>query len=257
MRLVTLIENTACREGLTCEHGLSLYIEVDGLHILFDAGQTAAFADNAEALGVDLSTVDLCVLSHGHYDHGGGLRRFLEINQHAPVYLSRHAFDGHWHGAEKYIGLDRGLMTSDRLVFVDGETSIVPGLTLHTALPCPHGIETHGLQLAAGGALIPEDFRHEQYLLIREGTRRILISGCSHRGVLNIAEHFTPDVLIGGFHLMKVTDPMRLASIGKRLAGLPCTYYTGHCTGGDQFRTLQGVLAGRLQQLSTGSIHTI
>ena len=56
--------------------------------------------------GVDLAAVDLAVLSHGHYDHGGGLARFLELNSTAPVYLNEHAFEPHYHGAERYIGLD-------------------------------------------------------------------------------------------------------------------------------------------------------
>ena len=85
MKIYTLMENTTCNEALACEHGLSLYIEAAGKRILFDAGQTGAFADNAEKMGIDLSQVDICILSHGHYDHGGGLKRFLEVNDHAPI----------------------------------------------------------------------------------------------------------------------------------------------------------------------------
>jgi 7,8-dihydropterin-6-yl-methyl-4-(beta-D-ribofuranosyl)aminobenzene 5'-phosphate synthase len=99
------MENTSCREDLACEHGLRLYIETENHKILFDAGQSAAFAENAEKLGVDLRKVDLAVLSHGHYDHGGGLERFLEINQKAPVYVSSYAFEPHY-SANGYIGLD-------------------------------------------------------------------------------------------------------------------------------------------------------
>ena len=80
MRIVTLVENTSRRQDLTAEHGLSLYIETGSHKILFDAGQSAAFADNAEKLGIDLTQADLAVLSHGHYDHGGGLGKFLETN---------------------------------------------------------------------------------------------------------------------------------------------------------------------------------
>ena len=110
MRIVTLIENTSCQASLCCEHGLSLYIETGKHRILFDAGQTGAFADNAEKLGIDLRTVDLAVLSHGHYDHGGGLKRFLEINHTAPVYLSRNAFGAYYNGTQKYIGLDSAIV---------------------------------------------------------------------------------------------------------------------------------------------------
>ena len=137
MRIVTLMENTSCREDLTAEHGLSLYIETGEYRILFDAGQTGAFADNAEKLGIDLSKVDLAVLSHGHYDHGGGLRRFLEINKTAPVWMNPHAFGEHYNGSEKYIGLDPALAKSGRIRYAENERTIGPGMTLFTRIPCP------------------------------------------------------------------------------------------------------------------------
>ena len=101
MTITSLLENTAARAGIAAEHGLSLYIETATRRILFDMGQTDLFARNAEALGIDLSRVDLAILSHGHYDHGGGLAAFLEINQTAPVYLTEAAFLPHYNGTQK------------------------------------------------------------------------------------------------------------------------------------------------------------
>ena len=259
MKITVLAENTACRDDLTCEHGLSLLLETGGRRILFDAGQTDAFARNAAILGLDLESVDFAVLSHGHYDHGGGLETFLAINSHAPVYVSREAFGQHYNGTEKYIGLSPSLSENLRLILVDMAQILAPGITLHPGhtLPCPQLIQSHGLTLRKGSHYLPDTFLHEQYLLIEEAGKRILISGCSHRGIENIATHFQPDVLIGGFHFMKldpVTDADALSRSAQTLLSLPTEYYTGHCTGQSQFAFLKTRMGSRLQSLSTGSV---
>ena len=119
MRITALAENTSVSDNFGAEHGLSLYIETDKHNILFDMGQTALFSENAEKLGIDLSMVDIAVLSHGHYDHGGGLKKFLSINDKAPVYINRYAFEPHYNGKEKYIGLDISLQDNERIIFTD------------------------------------------------------------------------------------------------------------------------------------------
>ena len=256
MRIVTLLENTACREDLACEHGLSLYIETGELRILFDAGQTDAFAVNAEKLGIDLSKVDFAVLSHGHYDHGGGLWRFLEINSISPIYLHKDAFMPHYNGAEKYIGLDESLLNHPRLIFNDGSLQIAPGISLECNIPLPHPIDPAGLTVVENGQYCPEDFRHEQYLIIEEMGKRICFSGCSHKGILNIAGFFCPDVLIGGFHFMKLTpetDAPRLTAAAEQLLRYPTAYYTGHCTGAAAYDFMKPIMGDRLNSVTTGT----
>ena len=258
MKIVTLMENTAGRDGLITEHGLSLYIETTTHKILFDAGQTGAFADNAEKLGIDLSSVDLCILSHGHYDHGGGLERFLELNQTAPICLRRDAFGVHFNGTEKYIGLSETLQNSGRLVFTDDTLEIAPGITLRSGneLTRPHPFPSFGLNLRENGSLRPDTFLHEQYLILEEDGKRTVISGCSHKGVLNILRWFSPDVLVGGFHFMKldpVTDARTLAEAAELLLSHSTVYYTGHCTGQEQFDFLKPLMGDRLHALNTGT----
>lgn len=264
MKVSVLIENTSSRDDLVAEHGLSLLVETNGGTILFDTGQTGAFADNARKMGVDLDAVDLAVLSHGHYDHGGGLWRFLGLNAHAPVYLNRDAFAPHYNGAGKSIGIDPALADNGRLVAVGDELDLGGGLSLHTcngrrtAVP----VDAAGLQAAGRGRLVPDDFRHEQYLLAREGGRTFLFSGCSHKGILNIAGWFRPDVLVGGFHFKSVdpADPSgreRLAEAAERLLRYPARYYTGHCTGAAQYEFLKEKMGERLSCLSTGRTMTL
>ena len=253
MNITVLCENTTLDPTLTAEHGLSLFIETEDKRILFDMGQTAAFADNAEKLGVDLASVDFAVLSHGHYDHGGGLARFLEINKTAPVYLSRHAFGEHYNGTEKYIGLDKTLDGSDRLIPVENCT--VSGceiLTLKNA-SLPYPINPGGLGVLENGVIKAENFAHEIFLRINEQGRSYLFSGCAHTGVLNITELFRPDVFIGGFHFSKFDpDGIEIRHAAEVLSGQMCTYHTCHCTGEEQFFALKKRLGSRIGYISTG-----
>jgi len=262
MKIWTLVENTSIREDLQAEHGLSLYLEVNGKKVLFDAGQTAAFADNAEKMGVDLAAVDLAILSHGHYDHGGGLRRFLEYNDHAKIYVNQYAFARCYHGSERYIGLDQGLSDSDRLVYVGEELDLGFGMTLFACntKKKSHALDSAGLTVQVDGNYLPETFRHEQYLLVEEGERRILISGCSHKGICNIADWFCPHVLVGGFHFMKL-DPEQnreqLLAAASALLQHPTVYYTGHCTGEGQYAVLKEAMGDRLHAIRTGDVMEI
>ena len=98
MKLSVLMENTARSSEFFREHGLSLFVETENRRILFDMGQTDRFAENAARMHVPLETAELAVLSHGHYDHGGGLKRFLQLNRYAPVYVSPYAFEPHFSG---------------------------------------------------------------------------------------------------------------------------------------------------------------
>ena len=251
MKFVTLMENTTCREDLCCEHGLSLYLETGDHKILFDAGQSGAFAENAEKLGVNLRNVDFAVLSHGHYDHGGGLARFLEINPKAPVYVSSHAFEPHY-SANGYIGLDLQLQGREQIRSVAEETVLAEGITLYQLHVSP--ADTAGLEMEEAGQRKPDDFRHEQYLLVEEAGKRILISGCSHKGILQIMEAFRPDILVGGFHFMKITEEGTLRQAAEKLLEYDTVYYTGHCTGQTQYARLKEIMGQQLHYIATGKI---
>lgn len=258
MNIKVLTENTALSENFQAEHGLSLYIETDNHKILFDTGQTDLFAKNATALNIDLSAVDIAVISHGHYDHGGGLEKFLEINNNAKIYLSKFAFEPHFNGTEKYIGLDTDLQSNDRFVFVDDVLKIDDELTLVSCndLQRMYPTNSFGLNMKVGESFEPDDFRHEQYLMINHNGKKVLISGCSHKGILNIMNWLQPDVLVGGFHFMKVelneSGKESLEASAKALKNFDTTYYTCHCTGVEQYEFLKTRMNNQLNYISCG-----
>ena len=241
MKITALTENTSGQPGIGCEHGLSLYIETAAHKLLFDMGQTDLFAENAVRLGIDLSAADFAVLSHGHYDHGGGLPVFLRLNHRAPVYVNEHAFEPHYNGTDRYIGLDVSLQGNDRLVMTGEEYRIAEGMTLYTCneRQRPFAFGAGALLEKQNGQLVPETFRHEHYLLIEENGKRVLISGCSHKGILNIVTWFRPDVLVGGFHFMNLDKEGTLRSYAEQLDAFPTMFYTCHCTGVQQYEWMQ------------------
>lgn len=253
MRITALLENTSRRDDMVFEHGLSLYIECESGKILFDMGQSDAFYRNAQTLGIDLSSVDFAVLSHGHYDHGGGLGKFSEVNSRAPVYMRREAFLPHYNGREKYIGIDGSLIESRRIIFTADEQKIARGLTLYSFNAFERRAESFssGLTERVGDSFIPDDFRHEQYLLIEEKNKRILISGCSHKGILDIVKWSKPDILVGGFHFSKLPLGEYLIEAARELNDSLADFYTCHCTGEAQFEFMKKYMS-RLNYLSCG-----
>lgn len=248
MKITVLCEDTSCG-NLKCEHGLSVYIQSENANILFDTGQSDLFFENAEKLGVDLRNVDFAVISHGHYDHGGGLKTFLKVNNTAPVFISPYAFGEHYNG-EKYIGLDKSLQTDKRLVFVRSETRICKGVKIFSAEGLkPTG--SFGLCVKKDKKILPDTFEHEIYLEITQGGKKALFSACSHKGIVNIMRRFKPDVFVGGMHLIKTDDEGEVEKTASVLAEYNTDYYTCHCTGEKQYEYLKKNL-NSLKYLRTG-----
>lgn len=263
MKIISLMENLSDSPEILAEHGLSLYIETDGKKILFDTGQSGDFTKNAEQLGVDLASVDLAILSHGHYDHGGGLLKFLEINKTAPLYVRKEAFQKFYNSHRKAeIGLDMRILENNRVHFTKDVEKLSSNMVLYSCneKERPFPSPSYGLCAEKDGAWVDDSFLHEQYLEVIEGEKRILISGCSHKGILNIESWFVPDVLIGGFHLVKL-DPetqsgrAELQKTASHLLKFPTKYFTCHCTGEAQYTYLKTYMGDRIDYLKSG--HTI
>lgn len=278
MRITTLIDNLPSPDDprLVAEWGLSQCIEIADRCVLLDMGASAAFARNAEHLGIDVASIDAAILSHHHSDHGGGLRRFFELNDRAPLYLGE-APDGEPTGRlfgiiRKSIGLDDGLLAGHaaRVRVVRAPTEIVPGVFVlpHVRGPHPRPAGNKVLFVRNGRQFTPDDFRHEVVVALRERDTLAVLTGCSHSGVLNMLEtvqRFFPGVpvkaVIGGFHLVAVPPFNRMqdtveevARIGRTVLEMGVgTAWTGHCTGTQAFKVLQQTMGERVRQLHTGA----
>lgn len=140
MEVVSLIENTGHRKDLRTEHGLSLSILSEGQRILFDTGISGKFHLNARALGVDTTQIDLAVISHHHFDHGGGLAAFLGANHQAKVYLRNSSTEQFYLDIfgllRRPIGLDETpfQLYSQRFVFVSQLAEIAPDVFILTKI---------------------------------------------------------------------------------------------------------------------------
>jgi len=282
MQITTLIENhAACSgEGLVAEHGLSLHIDHGGKQILFDTGASGSFAANALKLGIDLDRVDAAVLSHHHYDHGGGLEAFFAVNHHAPVYLRDPPEGEPYFKAlsvvSRPIGLPGSLLDNfaERFVYLDAFTEILPSIFIFTKIPrqfdSPRG--NRHIYLKQGKRYVHDSFSHELLMALRVKDGLVVLTACSHSGVLNmiqaVRDRFPQErikAVIGGFHLLGIPLLNTLADsktavidLGRALQELPVDrYWTGHCTGDRAFALLQRVLGDRLSALRTGARLTI
>jgi 7,8-dihydropterin-6-yl-methyl-4-(beta-D-ribofuranosyl)aminobenzene 5'-phosphate synthase len=274
MLVKVLVENGACSPEFGCEHGLSLYLEAGGLKILMDAGQGTLFLENARKLGVPVEDADLMVLSHGHYDHGGGLGAFLEVNHEAPVYVQRSAFGPLYSQAEgqpaRYIGLDPALRDHPQIRLLDGDFTVAPNLFLFSSVPLvsPPAPSNRTLREEVDSALVPDRLMHEQSLIVQEGEKLYLLAGCAHHGIAAILDRCreiakkSPDAALGGFHLSGPGTPgalpdEALKALAERLAAHQTVYYTGHCTGEDATERLSRMLPGRIRRLNAGLTFSI
>ena len=271
--LIDNIEGTCCSRKLFGEWGLSVYVEYEGKRYLLDTGASHLFAKNAGVMGVDISKVDIGILSHAHYDHANGMAKFFALNKTAPFYLRKGAAENCYHAYKlfgrltyhEYIGIHKGWLNrfADRIRYAEGDMQIAPNVYL-----VPHktaGLESIGerahLSVKENGTYRYDSFDHEQSLVFDTPRGLFVMNSCSHAGADNIVKEIEmtfPDkriyAILGGFHLFRYKDG-EVRAFAERLRELDVQrIYTGHCTGDRAYGILREILGDRVQQMHCGMI---
>ena len=246
-RITVLVENTAGGRGLLGEHGLSFWIEWNGKRVLFDTGQGHVLLNNARRLGIRLDQIDAIDLSHGHYDHTGGLGDVLRNARATTVYTHPAAFEAKYaqnlDGSARDVGipnLDKQMIRDmAELVLVEEPTEVCSGLYLTGPVPRTTDFkDTGGAFFTDQACTEPDPLVDDQAAFIETQVGTVVILGCAHAGVINTLRHVQTltrnrpiHTVIGGMHLLNAS-PERMDKTVAELRRLevqrllPC-----HCTG--------------------------
>ena len=273
MKAKVLVDNIT-KNQWKAEWGLSIYIEYNGHRILLDTGTTEAFAENADQMGVRLEDVEFGVLSHAHYDHSDGLGEFFKRNPTAKFYLQKSAEENCYSRKnflfKKYIGIRRGYLETykDRIVYADGDLEVIPGVTLLAhRTPGLSGVgKKAGMYVRKNGRWRPDDFSHEQSMVLETGRGLVVLNSCCHGGVVNIVKGVLDQfpgqrvyALLGGLHMLSPganalnCPPDYVRQVAAALLELGVEHlWTGHCTGPAAFALLKEELGDRVEPLTGG-----
>ena len=249
VRVTCLVDNTAeLSSGLWAEHGSAFLVETMDTMVLFDTGQSGdVLVHNLSELGTDLSGLSSVVLSHGHYDHTGGIEHVLSITgkldviAHTAIFDERIARDEN--GAEKQIGIPfsrEHLETNCRLRLAAEPVAVASGIFTTGQVPRGHGSEPRDPRLLVrnGERLVVDPLLDDLSLVLRTRNGLVVLLGCCHAGLINTLEHVTKtfaDVvtaILGGTHLAKAEegDLRNTVTLVKELYGVQYAY-VGHCSG--------------------------
>ena len=269
-RLTVVMDNFALRGNLRAEHGFSVLIEADNDLLLVDTGKSDLTVANLDTLDVEPRSIGKVVITHGHYDHAGGLMPLIHAGAAPEVYVSPKAFDPKFARGKRgwrTVGVDWS-PTDVRAAggsIVDAEVALelMPGVWLTGAIPevepFPPGKKKLFVEMP-GGQRVPDPFEDERAVVLDATDGLVLFSGCGHRGILN-ALHAARELLparpiaavLGGMHTVSA-EPGEVRSIAEslRTESIPLVG-PAHCTGLDAWAILKGVLGDSARWLGAGT----
>jgi len=273
LKITVLSENTVgVPLGLSGEWGLAMLVEIAGKRILFDTGERGSLLANAVTLGINLKSVDALVISHGHYDHTGGMQAFLKFRGRLPVYAHPDLFAYHYDNPDKprYIGVpfcreELQSLGAD-FIFAREPKKILPGVWISGEVPRKSAFEkgNKGLFCLENGIQKTDMFHDDMslYCVIPEGL--VIILGCAHAGLVNIIEHAREVTgireiygIIGGTHLGPTEQAQQKATIAF-LQSLKLKFLApNHCTGQPMMALLAVIFGECFHFAPAGSSFTL
>lgn len=257
LQITALMDDRSPKNKTLCaEHGLSYYVEYNGLRLLFDCGPSSGFLKNARRLGIDLHKPDGVILSHSHYDHASGFLELAEMGSGSPLYTGQHFFEPKY--ARKGIsyanlscGFDKRFLAEHQIPHreIDGALQIHPGVWLISGFPRTHSFETIPERFVrrTEAGFVSDDFADEVCMALETKGGLTVLVGCAHPGILNILTHVRHllrkpiRAVFGGTHLVEAGEERiqatlsALQEMGLEILGL------SHCSG----EKAESILASR------------
>ena len=268
---ITTLVNNSAPDNFRSEHGLSFWIEFGGKHVLFDAGQTDIIQKNAELIGVDLANTAAVILSHGHYDHTGGIPSVFRVAQKASLYLHPKAIEVKFSrkGSKvKMVGMPEStkevvktLESKARLVWTDKPTEIVPGLFVTGPIARKSGFEDVGGDFYLDeNCTIPDNLPDDQSIYFKTEKGLVILLGCAHSGVVNTLDYIIKltgekrvHAVLGGMHLLHASSKRIDRTIAAMKQYDVRELGLAHCTGSGAMQKLKDAFAGQSFECLVGT----
>ncbi len=275
MELKILIDNNQSKFNprLLSEHGLSIYLEDGSLRYLFDVGASGRWSINARELGITVEEIDHLILSHGHADHTGGLSSFLLQNSKAKIFasekVSKYSYSSYRHETPVNLSPHKRVLDEyhSRFVYLNEDYQLSQNIRLvfsrDGSYPLPEGDKFLFVDEGDGESEKPYLADDEISLAITVNKSLVIVSSCSHRGILNIIESCIQSTgiskiaaFIGGLHLVDIEngqqDDVRMIAETIMHHYPDMVLYTGHCTGKTAYRELKRVLGDSVHKMYSG-----